>query len=114
MSVHGAAPRWGPPLHSPGVGNSPPHLHLTPALPAHRYWFTLSQFPPQLNGVPPVCSISPQESGVWPLVLSGNLASLPGPEHPPLPPDAYFMPSPHTLSPQPVIFPMTVLPEDLH
>ena len=35
MSVHGAAPRWGPPLHSPGVGNSPPHLHLTPALPAH-------------------------------------------------------------------------------
>lgn len=56
----------------------------------------------------------PSGVGGWPLVLSGNLASLPGPEHPPLPPDAYFMPSPHMLSPQPVIFPMTVLPEDFH
>ena len=73
----------------------PPHLHLIPTLPAHRYWFNLSQFPPQLNGVSPVCSISPQESGVWPSALSHNQASLPGPEHPPLPPDALF----HAFSP---------------
>lgn len=62
MSVYSARCRTGAPTAVLGR-KQPPHLHPIPTLPAHRYWFNLSQFPPQLNRVSPVCSISPQGSG---------------------------------------------------